>query len=136
MSYEPQRIGSNRAAYARLPGGMGSGHNGGKPCTNPAHDPTKGGHVRTVCSFSQVHWDASLEPSQADIAITGKRKAYARLPGGMGSGHNGGKPCTNSAHDPTKGGNVRAVCSFSHVHWDAALEPSQAEVAIAVALAK
>jgi len=67
---------------------------------------------------------------------TGKRKAYARLPGGMGSGHNGGKPCTNSAHDPTKGGNVRAVCSFSHVHWDAALEPSQAEVAIAVALAK
>ena len=69
MSYEPQRIGSNRAAYARLPGGMGSGHNGGKPCTNPAHDPTKGGHVRTVCSFSQVHWDASLEPSQADIAI-------------------------------------------------------------------
>lgn len=69
MSYEPQRIGSNRAAYARLPGGMGSGHNGSEPCTNPAHDPTKGGHVRTVCSFSHVHWDASLDPSQADIAI-------------------------------------------------------------------
>ena len=66
----------------------------------------------------------------------GKRTTYARLPGGIGSGHNGGKPCTNHAHDPTKGGNVRAVCSFSHVHWDAALEPSQAEVAIAVALAK
>jgi hypothetical protein len=66
----------------------------------------------------------------------GKRTAYARFPGGMGSGHNGGKPCTNHAHDPTKGGNVRAVCSFSHVHWDAALEPSQAEIAIAVASAK
>lgn len=66
----------------------------------------------------------------------GKRTAYARFPGGMGSGDHGGKPCTNHDHDPTKGGNVRAVCSFSHVHWDAALEPSQAEVAIAVALAK
>ena len=34
----------------------------------------------------------------------GKRTAYPRLPGGMGSAHNGGKPCTNHAHDPTKGG--------------------------------
>ena len=67
---------------------------------------------------------------------SGKRASYARLPGGMGSGHNGGKPCNNRAHDPSKGGDVRAVCSFSHVHWDASLEPSQAEVAIAVALAK
>ena len=67
---------------------------------------------------------------------SGKRASYARLPGGMGSGHNGGKPCTNRAHDPSKGGDVRAVCSFSHVHWDASLEPSQAEIAIAVALAK
>jgi hypothetical protein len=66
----------------------------------------------------------------------GKRTTYARLPGGIGSGHNGGKPCTNHAHDPTKGGNVRANCSFSHVHWDTALEPSQAEIAIAVALVK
>ena len=66
----------------------------------------------------------------------GKRASYARLPGGMGSGHNGGKPCTNRAHDPSQGGDVRAVCSFSHVHWDASLEPSQAEIAIAVALSK
>ena len=67
---------------------------------------------------------------------SGKRASYARLPGGMGTGHNGGKPCNNRAHDPSKGGDVRAVCSFSHVHWDASLEPSQAEIAIAVALAK
>lgn len=73
----------------------------------------------------------------------GKRTTYARIPGGMGSGHNGGKPCTNHAHDPTtKGGNVRAVSSFYfffffiNVHWDASLEPSQVEIAIAVALAK
>jgi hypothetical protein len=66
----------------------------------------------------------------------GKRTAYARLPDGMGSGHNDGKPCTNPAHDPSKGGHVCAVCSFSHVHWDASLEPSQADIAIAVALAK
>ena len=65
-----------------------------------------------------------------------RASARPTLVSGMGSGHNGGKPCTKHAHDPTKGGNVRSVCSFSHVYWDAALEPSQAEIAIAVASAK
>ena len=37
----------------------------------------------------------------------------------MGSTHNGGKPCTNAAHDPNKEGNKLALCGFSHVHWDA-----------------
>ena len=57
---------------------------------------------------------------------TGDRKAWPRLPGGMGSA--GGKQCAKDGHDPTKGGNVRAWCTLSHVHWDSTLEPTAADV--------
>ena len=61
------------------------------------------GRVRSVTVMRASAMRANPRPRNA-----GKRTAYARLPGGMGSGHNGGKPCTNHAHDPTEGGNVRA----------------------------
>ena len=63
------------------------------------------------------------------------RKVYPKLPGGMGSVHNGGQACTNPKHDPAKGGDKNALCGRSHVHWDAALNPSADQVALAVSIA-
>ena len=54
----------------------------------------------------------------------------------MGATHLGGKQCTNDAHDPTKGGNKMALCAFSHIHWDAALQPTTEQIATAVAIAE
>jgi hypothetical protein len=36
--------------------------------------------------------------------------------------------CKRDEHNPTKGGNVKAICGRSHVHWDATLEPTQAQI--------
>jgi hypothetical protein len=52
----------------------------------------------------------------------------ARLPGSIGTKHMPGEHCTRDDHNPTKGGNVKAECGRSHVHWDATLEPTQAQI--------
>ena len=83
-------------------------------------------------------------PSPSDKNSRNKRrgqkpnrgKVWAKLPGGMGATHLGGKQCTNDAHDPTKGGNKMALCAFSHIHWDAALQPTTEQIATAVAIAE
>ena len=31
----------------------------------------------------------------------------------------GVRPCTNAMHDPSKGGDPAARCSYSHAHWSA-----------------
>ena len=46
----------------------------------------------------------------------------------MGSKHLGGDLCKKDEHNPTKGGNVKAMCAKSHVHWDTALEPTQSQI--------
>ena len=63
------------------------------------------------------------------------RKEWPKLPGGMGSVHNGGQACTNPRHDPAQGGDKNALCGRSHVHWDAALNPTADQVALAISIA-
>jgi hypothetical protein len=69
----------------------------------------------------------------APPVVRAKRPQDARLPGGMGSKHLGGDLCKKDEHNPTKGGNVKAMCAKSHVHWDAALEPTQSQIDDAIA---
>ena len=64
------------------------------------------------------------------------KNPWAKLPGGMGATHNGGRQCTNAAHDPTKAGDKNALCAFSHVHWDPSLNPTADQIAVAVAIAE
>jgi hypothetical protein len=39
----------------------------GEHCTIDERNPTKGGNAKAECGRSHVQWDATLEPTQAQI---------------------------------------------------------------------
>lgn len=53
------------AGRVRIPGGMGAKKS---PCKYGGHDPNQGGNVNGMCDRSHVHWDPSLQPTDAQIA--------------------------------------------------------------------